>query len=203
MATVRCSASPCRPASAATASRSRTPHAGSRASGSRRRRRCSARCAAHAGGTARRDRAGLPAASRRAAPAISPSAAVHGAMWIMLIDTTASARVDRPDRAPRHPVRAAEAGSATGPRRMGRDAAPRLRVGIGRLPDDMGQGGGEMDGVLAAAAGDFQHGSRRRQHLPQYRQDRIAVARDRGRREGVVKRREHSPRWTFPIRQQP
>ena len=79
-----------------------------------------------------------------------------------------------------------------GLRRMGRDAAAGLGVGIGRLPGEMGQGSGEMDRVLARPAGNFQHGSGRRQHVPQYRQDRIAVARDRGRGEGVVRRRDRS-----------
>ena len=74
---------------------------------------------------------------------------------------------------------------------MGRDAATGLGVGVGRLPGEVGQGGGKMNCVLAAPAGDFQHGSGRRQHLPQYRQDRIAVARDCGRREGVAKRIVH------------
>ena len=180
------------------------PMRGRAPSGSRRRPRCSARCAGHARGTARRDRAGRLPGAGAPRPAIKPSAAAHGAMWIMLIETTASARVTGQTGAVASSSSGGSRFGESGRGRMRRDAGAGLRVGIGRLPDEMGQGGGEMDGVLAAAAGDLQHGSRRGQHVPQYRQDRIAVARHGGRGQGAVKRSRHESNSSLaPIRRRP
>ena len=67
------------------------PTPGCVAGGRGRRRRCSGRCVGRHGGRAHRDRGRRPLDSRRPAPAISPVAACQGAMWIMLLHSTAQA----------------------------------------------------------------------------------------------------------------
>ena len=59
---------------------------------------------------------------------------------------------------------------------MRRDAAKHQGIAVARLPGDSGQRSRKMDGMFAAAAGDFQHGPLGRHYPAQDGQDRIAVA---------------------------
>ena len=111
-------------------------------------------------------------------------------MWIMLIETIASARSDRPrrrgdvERERRQEVRQAGVGA------MSRDARERFRIAIGRLPGQPRQRGRAMHGMLARAARDLEHHPAGRQHAAQHGKDRLAIARRRGRGEqGGVRRR--------------
>jgi len=90
-------------------------------------------------------------------------------MWIMLIAITASARSTGHEGAA---ASSASGGSRLGTRpasRMRSDARTRGRVAVGRLPLQMGQRGGEVNGVLAAAAGDLEDQTACRQHPTQHR----------------------------------
>ena len=99
----------------------------------------------------------------------------HRAMWIMLMHTTASA------------VSAGQGcqadiqvqwGTSVGHARLcdpGPDGGAQLRVGITRLPRQVRHLLGEVDDVLARAAGDLQHQPARGQNALQHRQDRPLV----------------------------
>ena len=109
-------------------------------------------------------------------------------MWIMLIETTASARVSGQTGAE---ASSSSGGSRFGEFRRGRvrgNAGAGLLVRIGRLPNEMSQSAGEMHCVLAGSAGELQHGSGLRQHVTQYSEDRIAITRRRWRCESAVGR---------------
>jgi hypothetical protein len=61
-----------------------------------------------------------------------------------------------------------------------RDTGQGTRIRVGRLPLQVRQGGGVIDGMFAGAGRDFQHDAALRQSGLQHLQDRIAVARRRG-----------------------
>jgi hypothetical protein len=122
---------------------------------------------------------GPPGGSTRAAPANSASVASHGAMWIMLMHTIASAASTG---------HGAVTSSASGGRRLGSAASSRhaamlargVGVGVGRLPGQRRHAGGEVHRVLAGAAGDLQHQAAAGQDLVEDLEDRVAVAQRRG-----------------------
>ena len=61
---------------------------------------------------------------------------------------------------------------------MRRDAPQCDLIQVGGLPDQGWQGGCEVDGVLAGAAGDLQHGAALRQHTREHREDGIPIAQE-------------------------
>ena len=71
-------------------------------------------------------------------------------------------------------------------RAMGFDARERVGIDVGRLPGEVRQVRGEIGRMLAGAARDLQHGPCGRQDPAQHGEDRIAVARDRGRQLGQL-----------------
>src|SRR5215204_4208287 len=62
---------------------------------------------------------------------------------------------------------------------IGRDTPEGTRIEISGLPHELRKSGGEMNRMLAGAAGDLQYGAARRQNPPQHSKNRIAVAGDR------------------------
>ena len=127
-----------------------------------------------------------PADKTRAAPAIRPAQADHGAMWIMLQHMTASACATGQC--------SAVTSSRRGGSRLAKPAAARCaamlasasRIGIGRLPSQRWQLPRKISRMLAAAAGDFEHEPLRRQNAPQYLKNRLAIAHDMGAIEARV-----------------
>jgi hypothetical protein len=106
----------------------------------------------------------------------------------MLIETTASARVSGQTGAGGIELQRRE---QVGESRRGRvrgNASAGLLVRIGRLPNEMSQGGGEMHCVLAGSAGELQHGSAFGSTSRNTGEDRIAITRRRWRCESAVGR---------------
>jgi hypothetical protein len=61
---------------------------------------------------------------------------------------------------------------------MRRDTPQRNWIEVGGLPEQRRQGGCEVDGVLAGAAGDLQHGPVFRQYTREDGEDGIPIARE-------------------------
>src|ERR1700733_668498 len=117
-----------------------------------------------------------PGPRTAAAPRMSAMPASHGAMWIMLRETTAAAEAI--GQGCSATSRRKGASTLVGPSAASHSAidCTTLRVALARLPGQLRRFLCEMDDVLPGSASDLEHNAAIGQHVLQYFPDRSLVA---------------------------